>query len=49
MKAIPALILISTVIAVTGKKKEEALNRDTTPFWLRDPLDGMSLTLFVLH
>eukprot|EP00752_Nemacystus_decipiens_P012094 g10721.t1 len=43
MKATFALILICAVVAVVGKKKEEALNRDTTPFWLRDTNDGMCL------
>eukprot|EP00903_Cladosiphon_okamuranus_P008368 g8046.t1 len=37
------LVLICAVVAVVGKKKQEALNRDTTPFWLRDTLDGMCL------
>lgn len=40
MKATSVLILLSTLVAVVGKKKQEALNRDTTPFWLRDRLDG---------
>ncbi|CAN0239148.1 unnamed protein product, partial [Pylaiella littoralis] len=43
MKATSVLILLSTLVAVVGKKKQEALNRDTTPFWLRDRLDGMCL------
>lgn len=42
MKVASALVLLlSAVVAVVGKKKEEALNRETTPFWLRDnTLDG---------
>lgn len=42
MKAASALLLLSALTAVVGKKKEEALNRETTPFWLRDKTDGKS-------
>ncbi|CAB1120231.1 unnamed protein product [Ectocarpus sp. CCAP 1310/34] len=37
------LTLLCMAVAVVGKKQEEALNKDTTPFWLRDQLDGMCL------
>lgn len=43
MKAASALILLTAAVAVFGKKKQEALNRDTTPFWLRDTVDGEHL------
>lgn len=40
MKAASLCFLFAAVIAVVGKKTEEALNRDTTPFWFRDRVDG---------
>lgn len=41
MKAVGVLVLLLAVVPAVGrKKKEEALNRNTTPFWLRDAHDG---------
>lgn len=41
MKPASVLIILLAVVLVVGKKKEEPLNRNTRPFWLRDSLDGM--------
>lgn len=40
MRVASVLSLFCALVVVVGKKKEEALNRETTPFWLRDRLDG---------
>lgn len=42
MKAASALLLLSALALVLGKRKEEPLNRETTPFWLQDQTDGKS-------
>lgn len=47
MKAASALLLLCTLAIVVGKKKEEPLNRETTPFWLQDKTDGKSLMLMI--
>lgn len=41
-----ALTLLCMAVAVVGKKQEEALNKDTTPFWLRDQFDGKCVFFF---
>lgn len=40
MKASSVLFLLSMAVLVLGKKKNEALNRDSVPFWLQDIRDG---------
>ena len=40
MKSSSIFLILCGVVLVSGKNKEEPLNRDTTPFWLRDTLDG---------
>lgn len=40
MKSPIVFSILCIAALVCGKKKEEPLNRETTPFWLRDTLDG---------
>ena len=47
MKAASALLLLSALALVFGKKKEEPLNRETTPFWLQDQTDGKSYSCLI--
>lgn len=38
-------LAVVVCLALAGKKRKEPMNRETTPFWLRDSEDGMSTTV----